>query len=138
MPTTKSELETYKLAEKIAQKIKNGGIVFLIGELGTGKTVFTKGIAHVLGINRFSIKSPTYTYIRKYKSKNMKNFYHIDLYRLDQIDDLLLQEIVELTENKKNIIIIEWADKLKDYLQTKKTKVFFEYIDPSKRKITLR
>lgn len=130
MPITKSEQETQQLAEKITKKIKNGGLVCLFGELGTGKTVFTKGIAHFLGIDKFSIKSPTYTYIRR-----IKNLYHIDLYRLDQIDDLLLHEINELLENKKNIIIIEWADRISEHLPKDRIDVRFEYVNETTRKI---
>lgn len=137
MSITKTEKETYKLAENVIEKIKNGGTIFLIGDLGTGKTVFTKGIAHALGINKFSVKSPTYTYIRKYELKNGQNFYHIDLYRINNMDELLLHEINELAENKKNIIVIEWADRMDNFFQKEKIKVLFEYIDDSKRKITI-
>lgn len=131
MPVTKSEQETQKLAEKTADKIKNGGVVCLFGELGTGKTVFAKGIAHALGIDKFSIKSPTYTYIREHKN----NLYHIDLYRLDQIDQLLLHEINELIENPKNIIVIEWADRMGEHLPEDRIDIQFKYLDKFTREI---
>ncbi|MBD3360733.1 tRNA (adenosine(37)-N6)-threonylcarbamoyltransferase complex ATPase subunit type 1 TsaE [Candidatus Peregrinibacteria bacterium] len=135
MPISKSEEETHCIAEKIAKKIKNGGVVCLFGDLGTGKTVFAKGIAHYLGIDKFSIKSPTYTYIRKHKRKDKNDLYHIDLYRLDKIDNILLREIDELLEDKENILIIEWADRMGDHLPKNRINVKFEYIDKNKRKI---
>lgn len=136
MPISKSELETYKLAKNIAKKIKNGGIVCLFGELGTGKTTFTKGIAQYLEINEFLVKSPTYTYIRKHSLENKRKLFHVDLFRLGEIDDLLLQELNEIMENKNNIVIIEWAEKMGEYLPSKGINVYFKYINENKREIT--
>lgn len=134
MKITKNEEETQKIAKEIAKKVKNGGLVCLFGDLGTGKTTFTKGFAQFFKIDKSLIKSPTYTYIRKYE-KNGKNIFHIDLYRINEIDTLLLEEIRELLENKKNIIIIEWADRIESYLPKERINIEFEYIDPQKRKI---
>lgn len=131
MPITHSQEETRKLGEKYGVKIKNGGLICLFGNLGSGKTVFAKGIAEGLGIDHFSIKSPTYTYIRYHK----KNLYHIDLYRLEKIDDILWQEIEELLANPKNIIVIEWADKAYDKLPKGRFEVYFEYVNENSRKI---
>ena len=133
---TKSPLATEKIAKEVAAKIKNGGVVCLFGDLGSGKTTFTKGIAEYFGIDKFSIKSPTYTYIRQYPNKNNR-IYHIDLYRLEVIDELLWQEIKELMTNKNNILIIEWADKMEDYLPGNRIDVHFKYLDENSREITI-
>lgn len=130
---TKSPQETENLAQEIAQKIKNGGILCLYGDLGAGKTTFAKALGQALGIDKFSIKSPTYTYIRRY----LDNIYHLDLYRLEAIDELLAQEIDELFQNTSNIIIIEWADRLKDNLPAKRLDIKLEYVDENSRKITI-
>jgi tRNA threonylcarbamoyladenosine biosynthesis protein TsaE len=136
MEITKNEKETKEFAKKIAEKVRKGGVVCLFGDLGTGKTTFTKGFAQALGIDTFSIKSPTYTYIRDYKlGKN--NLYHIDLYRLETIDELLLQEMEEFLINKNNIMIIEWADRLKDHLPKDRIDICLEYLDENSRKITV-
>ena len=134
---SQSPQETEKIAGEITGRVKNGGIICLFGDLGSGKTVFTRGIAEKLKINKFSIKSPTYTYIRNYTYKKAK-LYHIDLYRLEEIDELLWQEIRELMENQKNILIIEWADKLGDKIPDKRIDVFMKYIDENKRKILIK
>ncbi|MFH1284610.1 MAG: tRNA (adenosine(37)-N6)-threonylcarbamoyltransferase complex ATPase subunit type 1 TsaE [Candidatus Peregrinibacteria bacterium] len=136
MPITKSETETLALAARIAEKIKKGGLVCLFGELGTGKTIFAKGIADYLGIDKFSIKSPTYTYIRHHSGRGV-NIYHIDLYRLEKIDDLMLREINELIENKTNIIIMEWADRMGNALPKNRIDIHLKYIDKNTREITL-
>lgn len=136
MEVTKSEQETQKIAEQVAEKVKKGGLVCLFGDLGSGKTTFAKGFAKALGIDTFSVKSPTYTYIRDYKlGKN--SLYHIDLYRLETIDELLLREIEELLINKNNVMIIEWADRLKDYLPKNRIDVHLEYLDENSRKISV-
>ena len=94
-----SEKETIKFAKDFAKKFK-GRVVLLIGDMGTGKTHFTKGFAAGLGLEDFMIKSPTYTYIRKYEAVDFL-LYHIDLYRLDGHDEMLEEEILELMEGEK-------------------------------------
>jgi len=136
MYISKSEEETQKIAETVAEKIKNGGILCLFGELGAGKTIFTKGLAKTLGISTFTVKSPTYTYIRSYPL-DKRHLYHIDLYRLEVVDELLLQEIEELWNDNANILIIEWADKLKNHLPENRIDVCLEYMDENSRKITV-
>lgn len=128
--------QTKSLAEKVTREIKKGGIVLLEGDLGSGKTAFTKFIAAKLGIEEFAVKSPTYTYIRHYKL-SFSGFYHIDLYRLDNADELLAKEIQEICQNEKNIIIIEWADKIDFQLPGEKFKINFQYLTEDKRKITI-
>lgn len=136
MRISKNEEETRKIAKETAEGLKDGGILCLFGDLGSGKTVFAKGFAEKFGINAFTVKSPTYTYIRNYPLKN-GHLYHIDLYRLETVDELLLHEIEELMRNDKNILIIEWADKLKNHLPENRIDVYLEYLDSDSRKITI-
>lgn len=134
MPITNNEKETQNFAYEIAKKVEDGGMICLFGDLGTGKTTFTKGIAKHFGLKEITIKSPTYTFIRKHEAHG-RNIYHIDLYRLNHIDELLLQEIEELIENPKNIIIIEWADRMEKYLPEHRINIYLEYIDDKRRNI---
>lgn len=134
---SKSPEETAKIAALLASKNKKGGLICLFGDLGSGKTTFTKGFMKELGVDNFSVKSPTYTYVREYKHPKTK-IYHIDLYRLDNVDELLVEEIQEILDNKKNIVIIEWADKMEGYLShDKKTQVNFKYVDEKSREINI-
>ena len=134
---SKSPEETANLAASIASKNQKGGLVCLFGDLGSGKTTFTKGFMKELGIDNFSVKSPTYTYVREYKHPKTK-INHIDLYRLDSVDELLVEEIQEILDNKKNIVVIEWADKLEGHLSHgKKTQINFKYLDEESREITV-
>ncbi|MCX6734921.1 MAG: tRNA (adenosine(37)-N6)-threonylcarbamoyltransferase complex ATPase subunit type 1 TsaE [Candidatus Peregrinibacteria bacterium] len=135
---SKSPAETVKLAFSVAKKSQKGGLICLYGDLGTGKTTFTKGFMKELGIDNFSVKSPTYTYVRQYKHPKTK-IYHIDLYRLDNVDQLLVEEIQEILDDRKNIVVIEWADKLDGYLEYgKKTEISFKYLDEESREINVK
>lgn len=135
MTLLKSISDTEKIAVKVAEKVKNGGIILLSGNLGSGKTTFTKFLAKNLGLNEFTVKSPTYTYIRQYKLKD-RNFYHLDLYRIND-QDLINQEVKELIENSSDIIVIEWAEKLSVPIDKKKIEINLTYINPTTRKIVL-
>ena len=107
---TNSERETFLLAKKLSQGFKGDEVVFLEGELGTGKTVFAKGLAAGLGLKDFhQVCSPSYTLVNIYQAKFP--IYHIDLYRLEkdsEIMDLGWEDYLG-----QGVIIVEWAEKVK-------------------------
>ena len=134
---SRSEKDTHDIATKFLKKLpKKKNYICLFGDLGSGKTVFTKGLAKSLGIENYSVKSPTYTLIREYIYPEGK-LYHIDLYRLEAPDEVLFEQIAELANEENSLIIIEWADKLGDSLPENRTDICFEYVDPETRKITI-
>lgn len=102
--TIKNVEETMALANKIAAHLEPGMTLLLEGELGAGKTTFSKGIGAGLGIKRV-IKSPSYTIVREYQEGRLP-LYHIDLYRLEdyEVEDLGLEEYFE----GDGITIVEW------------------------------
>ncbi|HNZ86709.1 MAG TPA: tRNA (adenosine(37)-N6)-threonylcarbamoyltransferase complex ATPase subunit type 1 TsaE [bacterium] len=114
---TKSLDETLKLGEKLAQNFKFN-IIGLNGDLGSGKTAITKGIGNYFGIK--NITSPTFVVMKIYEtSKNIskiKKMIHIDCYRLETYDALLDIGLMDYINDDKNLIIIEWADKISSYL----------------------
>ena len=127
-----SEKETKNLAKKLAKKLT--GVIALIGELGSGKTTFAQGFAAGLGIKE-KIISPTFVLIRQHRiPKTEKTLYHIDLYRIEE--DFSKLGLKEILENPNNIILIEWAEKLKD-LPKSATKILIKKQDANKRVITL-
>ncbi len=107
---TKTPEETLVLGENLGKSLESGDIVLLFGDLGAGKTTFTQGICHGLGLPRGEyIRSPTFTLINEYQGKCP--IYHIDLYRLEtqeDIEGLGLEEILF----GNGIAIVEWAEKL--------------------------
>jgi len=135
--TSSSVKDTEDIAKKIMDSIPEGkNVLCLFGDLGSGKTELTKGIAKALEIRDFKVKSPTFTFIREYKYTK-GTIFHIDLYRLEGKDDLLLEQIEEMINQKGAIVVIEWAEKIKDDLPDNRLDVCFEYIDPTSRKITV-
>lgn len=129
---TFSEKETKDLAKKLAKKLS--GIIALTGELGAGKTTFVQGFARGLGIKK-KIISPTFVLIRQHQiPKTKKALYHIDLYRLEDLRELGLKEIIS---DPNNIVLIEWAEKAKKYLPKNTIKVTLEIIGQTERKITV-
>lgn len=130
--------ETQKIAQKLAQKYQNGGVLALSGNLGAGKTTFATGFAKGLGI-KSKVISPTFVLIKEYflPSTNDAKFYHIDLYRLENPEDLENLGLNDLFANPRNIILIEWAEKLTNLPQKKLIKINFEILSDLKRKITI-
>lgn len=133
---TKSEKETQRLGEILGKTLKGGDVVALYGDLGAGKTVFVKGIAQGLGIIK-RILSPTFVFMRSYPvPKSHLQFIHLDLYRGNTTQDYETLGLSELF-SKDNIIVLEWADRIKTSLPKKRTDVFFESLDEKTRKITI-
>lgn len=124
----KNEKETIKFAEQFAQKLKGGEIIVLSGDLGSGKTIFTKGIAKALGVKEH-ITSPTFIVMRLYKikgHKKIKTLAHIDCYRLDSDQELLDIGIEEYLNVSDTVCVIEWGERLKFLKKYKTIKARFE------------
>jgi tRNA threonylcarbamoyladenosine biosynthesis protein TsaE len=131
---TTSGSGTQKLGEKLAKKIKPGMVVALISDLGGGKTTLTQGIARGLKI-KSKIVSPTFVLERIYQVPEKDwSLYHYDLYRIAP-DDMLVDEILSNAED--NVVIIEWAEKIKDQLPKKTVQIKISILDENKRKITV-
>jgi tRNA threonylcarbamoyladenosine biosynthesis protein TsaE len=133
---TNSFEETQKLGEEFAQKLVLGDFVAFYGNLGSGKTTFIQGLARGLGVKR-RIISPTFIIVRHYKIEN-GSFYHIDLYRTENKNDLLGLGLDEIIEDKNNIIALEWAEKMGEMLPQKRIDVHCEYLENDKRRIAVR
>ena len=135
-------------SEILLRRTKGSRVIALYGELGSGKTTFVQGLAVGLDIKR-RIISPTFIIIRSYKIKNQKSkiknkaqnlklLYHIDLYRIRDEQDIKGLGIDEIMGNSDNIIVVEWAEKMKDFLPKKRIELHFKYIDENKREITVK
>ena len=127
--------ETIKIGSRLAKRLKAGDVVALVGELGSGKTVFTKGIAKGLGVkNARYVNSPTFVIIKEYKAK--VPLYHFDLYRLDSpsgLDSLGWDEYFY----GKGVTVIEWADKAKKLLPKKHVEVRLTVTGENVRRIVI-
>ncbi|MFC1700446.1 tRNA (adenosine(37)-N6)-threonylcarbamoyltransferase complex ATPase subunit type 1 TsaE [Patescibacteria group bacterium] len=129
--TTNSTQETKELAKKLAKNIKPGNTVALYGDLGSGKTTFTRFLVEALGFEE-RVQSPTFIVARKYKNIN-----HIDLYRLTTKEEVRDIGIEEFLEDRKAINIIEWPELAEEFLPKDTIRIYFEYVGDEKRKIKL-
>ena len=126
------EFETIEIAQNFESEKFENMIICLDGELGSGKTVFTKGIANALGIEE-SITSPTFTIIKEYTTGEMP-LYHMDVYRLDgNTDGIGIEEYY----NKGGIVIIEWAKTIKDILPEERLEIKFKVVDENRRMLVI-
>jgi len=129
--------DTYELGRKIGEKAKPGQVFCLLGDLGTGKTVFTQGFAKGLGITE-SVSSPTFTIVQQYDEGRIP-FYHFDVYRIEDIE-----EMYEIGHEDyfygQGVCLIEWSNLIEELLP-KDRKVIMIEKDLEKgfdyRKITL-
>ncbi|MFC1655251.1 tRNA (adenosine(37)-N6)-threonylcarbamoyltransferase complex ATPase subunit type 1 TsaE [Patescibacteria group bacterium] len=134
-----SEDETKEIAAKVANNLSESKIlpICLKGNLGSGKTVFAKGFSEGLGIDVSNVKSPTYTYLRKYEVLG-RNIYHFDYYRLEEADNLVLQELDEIIHHPNAYVLIEWPEKIEHILPKPYIEIHFEVGEnPNERIITI-
>ena len=126
--TTHSEFETIELAQNFESEKFPNMVLCLDGELGSGKTVFAKGLGNALGITE-SITSPTFTIIKEYLDGEMP-LYHMDVYRLDgNTDGVDIEEYY----NKGGIVVIEWSKMVKSILPEERLEITFKIVDENKR-----
>jgi len=140
---TKSAQETAALGEKIANQLiinHQPLIIALTGELGSGKTIFVQGLAKGLGIKE-RILSPTFVMIREYQVHSAKciahKFFHVDLYRVENEKDIESLGLAEIWSDPKNLVAIEWAEKIKKILPGKRIDIHLGYLKEDKRRINI-
>ena len=127
--------ETHAFGKNLGQTLRPGDVVALSGELGAGKTCLAQGIARGLGIpEEYRITSPTFTIINEYPGRLI--LYHLDVYRLSGVRDL--DEIgYEDCFNDKGVVVVEWAEKIREALPKETLFILLTYIDENIRKIML-
>ena len=121
---SRSEKDTISLAQNIESEKFPNMVICLMGDLGSGKTVFTKGFASSLEVSD-AVTSPTFNIIKEYTTGEM-DLYHMDVYRLDgKVEDLGIEDYF----TKGGITIIEWADMINDYLPPERLEIKFKISD---------
>ena len=135
---TLSEEETFTLGKRLAPLLGKGSVVALSGPLGAGKTCFTKGVAAGLGIEE-ELTSPSYAIIREYEcfvDSEKLPFYHIDAYRLEGNDDFSAIGGEEIVFGN-GISVIEWSERVPDFIPAGAYTVYFEIAADNKRSVKL-
>ncbi|WP_425388523.1 tRNA (adenosine(37)-N6)-threonylcarbamoyltransferase complex ATPase subunit type 1 TsaE [Bacillus solimangrovi] len=125
--------ETMLFAETLATKLSAGDVLTLEGDLGAGKTTFTKGLAKGLGVKR-TVNSPTFTIIKEYKGSRLP-LYHMDVYRLEESEEDLGFDEYFFGDG---VTVVEWAKFIKDQLPKEYIEITIQHNGDSTRKITLQ
>jgi len=142
---TTNPSQTKKLGEILAKEIlktnpqKRAFVVGLEGDLGGGKTTFLQGFASGLGLKE-KILSPTFVILKRFKIKDLKlkNFYHIDCYRIQKSKEILDLGFKKIISNPKNIITIEWSNRIQKILPEGTLILKFQFANKNKRKILVK
>jgi ATPase, YjeE family len=125
----RDEAELIKLGERFGGQLKGGEVIELLGDVGAGKTTFTKGVAKSLGISE-EINSPSFTIMKEYEGNtDDKQIFlkHYDFYRLNDAG-VMKDEIIESAKDKSNIVIIEWAKDVAGVLSEDRLQIEIKYL----------
>lgn len=129
---TNNQEETIELGKKIGNVLNVGDVVLLIGDLSAGKTTITKGVGVALGVKKI-INSPTFTIVKQYQGKCP--LYHLDLYRLDGLNnDFDLEEYIETD----GVCVIEWPHQIDEILPKEYLEIELKRINENQRQIIVR
>jgi tRNA threonylcarbamoyladenosine biosynthesis protein TsaE len=129
---TASPEQTWRVGELLGARLGPGDMVCLYGDLGAGKTSFSYGVALGLEVKEQYITSPTFTFVNEYTGR--VPFYHIDLYRLtdpDELENIGFEEYID----SDGVTVIEWADRAEDELPLERLSLYFTYVDDKSREI---
>ena len=127
----KSVQDTYEISTQVAQSVTAGDLILLIGDLGAGKTAFAKGFGKAIGVEE-PITSPTFTLAREYRGE--LDLHHLDVYRLEQIEEVRDLALPELFEGN-SVTLIEWGDQIISALPKSHLEVSLEYGDIDSERI---
>lgn len=127
--------EMIEFGKEIGSNLEGGSVLELIGDVGAGKTTFTKGLALSLGVLE-TVQSPTFTISRVYEGDNL-TLSHYDFYRLNDYG-IMKMELAENLSDPQNITVVEWAGELADILPEKHLRLIFESISEDKRLVKVR
>lgn len=134
----KGEQATIKFANEFAKSLQGGEIILLSGDLGAGKTTFTRGLGKALGVKQ-NVNSPTFVVMKVYHADTatVNKLVHIDAYRLNSGRDLMNIGATEYFGAEKTVVVIEWPEKVEDILPKNAMRINIKNIDENKRELTI-
>lgn len=138
--TTDSAEKTQGLGENIAKNLRGGEVILLHGDLGSGKTTFTQGLAHGLGVSG-RVTSPTFLIVRSYTLDNhstLEMLYHIDAYRLSGAKETAELGLQEIFSDPKAVVVCEWPERIAELLPKKNITINFTYLNENERRIEIK
>ena len=133
---SKSEAETENAGARLAGSLARGSVVLLHGDLGAGKTVFSRGFARGLGITEV-VSSPTYTIVQEYELPDGGRLYHLDLYRISGVEAALAFGVDEFLDDPRAVALVEWPGRIEGILSRSAVNVRLEHLSDHERRITI-
>ena len=133
---TSSEEETENIGKELAQSLCRGDSVLLRGNLGAGKTVFSRGFARGLGITD-PVSSPTYTIVQEYELPEKGRLYHLDLYRISDVGAALAFGVDEFLSDPASYALVEWPERISGILPENAVKVTLRHLGDGEREINV-
>jgi tRNA threonylcarbamoyladenosine biosynthesis protein TsaE len=126
--------KTLQVAERIGRRLEGGEVIELVGDLGSGKTFFVRGLARGTG-SRDEVRSPSFTLSNHYRSKSL-NLYHFDFYRLSE-PGIMRDELAEAQSDSKGVVALEWSNIVEDVLPKERLTITLKATGLDSREITI-
>lgn len=125
-----------QFGQSIGSKLEGGEVIELIGDIGTGKTTFTKGLAVGLEIDE-PVQSPTFTISRVYSARDNLSLCHYDFYRLGDAG-IMAEDINESIQDKNTVTVVEWSDAVSDVLPVDRLQIYIQTTKEDQRQLTFK
>lgn len=133
---SEAETETEAVGAEVARMCPRGSVILLDGDLGAGKTVFSRGFARALGIDE-PVSSPTYTIVQEYDLPERGRLYHLDLYRISGAEAALAFGVDEFLNDPSSYALVEWPERITGILPDSAIRITLKHIGEGKREITV-
>ena len=131
-----SEADTEAAGAEIARMCQPGSVVLLNGDLGAGKTVFSRGFARALGIDE-PVSSPTYTIVQEYELPERGRLYHLDLYRISGVEAALAFGVDEFLNDPSSYALVEWPERIDGIIPESAVKITLKHTGEGEREIAV-
>lgn len=131
-----SETDTENFGAEIARQCPRGSVILLDGDLGAGKTVFSRGFARALGIDE-PVSSPTYTIVQEYELPERGRLYHLDLYRISGVEAALAFGVDEFLSDKSSYALVEWPERIAGILPEDAIRITLKHTGEGRREISV-
>lgn len=133
---SRCEAETESFGAEIARQCPRGSVILLDGDLGAGKTVFSRGFARALGIDE-PVSSPTYTIVQEYELPEKGRLYHLDLYRISGVEAALAFGVDEFLNDPFSYALVEWPERIAGILPEDAIRITLKHIGEGRREISV-
>lgn len=134
---SRSEVDTETFGAEVARNCSPGSVILLDGDLGAGKTVFSRGFARALGVDE-PVSSPTYTIVQEYELPERGRLYHLDLYRISGVEAALAFGVDEFLSDPASYALVEWPERIAGILPDNAVRITLKHSGEGCREISVQ